>query len=166
MQSILKHIFTWILATIFLVSFTGLKLLIHHCMACESSDVYLMVRVDDCCEQQNQNQNHENTCQLPFAEAESCCSSNDTQSPCENCCDDEVVYVKNDYDISPDRQKFKIGPVEYKVVSILLNELYGFESSEFNFTHHNNFIPPPKWVGKDFILYSHQLKTDHISLQA
>jgi len=43
MQNFIKHILTWVLAGIFLVSFTGLRLLIHHCMACESSEVYLFI---------------------------------------------------------------------------------------------------------------------------
>ncbi|TVQ87542.1 MAG: hypothetical protein EA393_10595 [Bacteroidetes bacterium] len=74
--------------------------------------------------------------------------------------------MKNEYDVSLDRQQFKIEPNEFEVASSLLNELHGFDSSEYKFTSHNNFIPPPKWVGKDFILFSHQLKTDHISFQA
>ncbi|MFN2395778.1 MAG: hypothetical protein ABR597_08835 [Bacteroidales bacterium] len=166
MQNILKYILTWALAFIFLVSFTGMRLLIHHCMACESSDVYLFSQIDDCCEHQSHNHNHKNSCQLTVDETSSCCSANDTQTHCENCCKDEVLYVINEYDISLDRQQLKIELLEFQIASILLNELHGFDSSEYIFTPNNNFIPPPKWVGKDFILYSHQLKTDHISFQA
>ena len=166
MQNILKHILSWTLAAIFLVSFTGLRLLIHHCMACESSNIYLFAQVDGCCEHHSQNHNQQNTCQLPLDEAASCCSAGNSQSHCENCCKDEIVYLVNEYDVSLERQQNKIVPVEFELVFISLNELCGFDSSEYKFTPHNNFIPPPKWVGKDFILYSHQLKTDHISLQA
>jgi hypothetical protein len=166
MQNILKHILSWTLAAIFLVSFTGLRLLIHHCMACESSDIYLFAQVDDCCEHHSHNHNRQNTCELPADETASCCSASDSQSHCENCCKDEIVYLVNEYDVSLERHQNKVIPVEFDLVFISLNELCGFDSSEYKFTPHNNFIPPPKWVGKDFILFSHQLKTHHISFQA
>ena len=166
MQNIIKYILTWTLAGLFLVSFTGLRLLIHQCMACESSDVSLFYQVDNCCERNSKNNDHENTCQLPINETSSCCSVSDTDSQCENCCKDEIVYLINEYDVSLDRKQYKIEPIGFEIASILLNELHGFDSKQYNFIPHNNSIPPPKWVGKDFILYSHQLKTDHISFQA
>jgi hypothetical protein len=164
MQNLLKHILSWILAGIFLVSFTGLRLLIHHCMACESSDVYLFAQVDNCCEHHSHHHSDGNTCQLPVEEGSSCCSTGDAH--CDNCCKDEVVYVKNEYEVSLDRHQFKIEPVEFELASILTTVLYGCESRESSFIPHKYYTPPPKWVGKDFVLYTHQLKTDHITFQA
>lgn len=166
MQKFIKYILIWTLAGIFLVSFTGLRLLIHECIACESSGVYLFSQINDCCDHNNENQSSDSTCKLPVNETSSCCSVNDTESQCENCCKNEPVYVKNEYDVSPSRQHIKIHPVEFEVASIALHDLYGFNSREYKFLYRNIFIPPPKLVGKDFILYSHQLKTDCISFQA
>ena len=164
MQNFLKHILTWVLAGIFLVSFTGLRLLIHHCMACESSDIYLFAQVDDCCEHHNHEHNSENTCSLNSDGSVSCCADKDSQ--CENCCENEVVYIMNDYEVLVERQQFKVEPFEFEVASILLNDLYENHRRENKQGFSDSFIPPPKWVGKDFILFSHQLKTDHISFQS
>jgi len=166
LKNIIRHILLWILAGIFLVSFTGLRLLIHQCMACESTDIYLFSQVESCCIDSGSELNQENACQLPSTETTSCCTIPDSDTSCENCCKDGFVYLVNEYDVSLDRTQTRIEPVEFEAVSGFSDLLYGSRCPESAFIFPGDYTPPTQWVGKKFILYAHQLKTDHISFQA
>jgi hypothetical protein len=163
MKKLLHHIAAIILAGLFLVSFTGIKMILHHCLSCNTTEYSLISQFIGCCDQQ--------ATHLPGTSESSCCTSNDGQNDlcvinnkkniathCDNCCENEVVYIKNDYDVSSERQEIRVLPLVIAVIPALTNEfqLSVFSNSITSFSE--TFQPPPKLAGKDFVLYSHQLK--------
>lgn len=151
MQKFVKYVMSMVLASLFLVSFTGIRLLMHHCLACDSSALYLFADVSDCCAQ--------DSCSINTDSINSCCTTEDTHFQCENCCEDEVLYVKNDYEISKDRQIGRLQPVlvgspELTLSSQIIQPVFADESSSL----FSNTDPPPRKVAREFVLFAHQLK--------
>lgn len=150
-----------ILATFFLVSFTGIRLLIHHCMACETTDISLISYSEDCCEHHEQHHSkgeHAKTCAIPQDDNTTCCAQSGQCGMDENCCKDEVIYLAKDYELSHDRQTIRVEAVMVAIHADLnFLSLFNNLEKEF-FTPHNYAEPPPRNVGKDFILFTHQIK--------
>jgi hypothetical protein len=164
MTKILHNITAIILAGLFLVSFTGVKMIMHHCLSCNTTEYSLISQIVMCCDQLA-------TDHIPTESESSCCISNDGQdgscelnenknkaTHCDNCCENEVIYVKNDYEISSERQEMRVLPLVIAINSALLNEFQSLVYSNSITSFSDSFQPPPKLVGKDFVLYSHQLK--------
>jgi hypothetical protein len=153
MQKLMRNTITLMLAVIFLVSFTGLRLLLHHCMGCNISDYSLLTSVESCCSATPEHQ----ACTATLAI--SCCSSTSGENnTCDDCCQDEVIYLKNDYQLVNAQQENRIEPVELSVPAaiFLMAEM---ELPETKFTSGNHaHDPPPMLTGRDFIIFSHQLK--------
>lgn len=156
MANALKYRLSGILAFVFLVSFTGLPMLMHHCFSCESTSIHLFSQIQDCCEAHREHHHH--SCADQENPETDCCSQH-TDEACENCCKDSLIYLQNDYTFSLDRQILKILPWEFAVLGLITFE------AEPNLTLSGAFglddachDPPPRITGKTFLIYTHQLK--------
>jgi hypothetical protein len=126
-------------------------------MACDTTDVHLFDQVNDCCDRNNANPSHR-SCSLPGNDNSACCSSEHLKSNCEDCCKDEVVYLKKNYELTHSRNQIKVEPVplilEVAVVSLLFQVVE--ERDEPSLI--NYIPPPPTYVGREFVLFTHQFK--------
>ncbi len=158
-----RQLMALVLASLFLVSFTGISLLIHHCLACDTTDIALpWVSADEACAM---HERHTETasCHLPAGAGHDseCCDIplHEDNSSCGSCCESEVRYLKTDYEVAHEKTVLRVLPVETTML-----------------THHENVVedvvagpptsglfirsdrPPPKPVGRAFVIYSHQLR--------
>jgi hypothetical protein len=153
------------LAAIFLLSFTGMRMLIHHCLSCETTDILLFAYSANQCASVHHNHHDHNdnaVCHinLNHDEAIACCEGDGVldHNSCENCCKTEFHYLKNDYDVYQERSEQRIEPV---VVAVLVNFFVPVVDDELSTGHSFNQYTntdPPQPVGRDFIIYTHQLK--------
>lgn len=159
MQKFGKHILTLILASLFLVSFTGIRLLIHHCTACDTSAMYVFADVRSCCDTPFIPGSENTSCSINTNESGSCCAEEKPEDSCENCCDNEVVYVKKDYEVSHERQVPRVNPVQVDagVFSYSLLPTHLKDTCD-KFLFPSTVDPPPGKVARDFILFTHQMK--------
>lgn len=159
MQKFTKHIMTLLLAGLFLVSFTGVRLLIHQCMACDTSAMYVFADAKSCCEDPTTPNTEHTACAINANEQGSCCSEENTEGTCENCCNNEVVYVKNDYEVAHERQLPRVEPVlvDAEVFTHSIFSIH-FNVRGENYLFPSTVDPPPRKVAKEFLLFAHQLK--------
>lgn len=148
-----------LLAGLFLVSFTGVRLLVHHCMGCETSAMYVFADAGSCCDFPATSNAEHAACAVNAGDQGSCCSAENTENSCENCCDNEVVYVKNEYKVSHERQVLRVEPVLVDA-EVFTHALF---SLQFDVRGEKNLFPstvdpPPRKVAREFILFAHQLK--------
>jgi len=82
MRVIGKHILVYLLASMFLVSFTGIRLLIHYCMACETTDVAFLGLNEENADAMHRSHAEEGTCHIPLDDEDgaTCCGTHDTHS--------------------------------------------------------------------------------------
>lgn len=160
MKKLATNTLVFTLAAIFLMSFTGVRLLIHHCLGCDTTDIALFSLATD-----DLHHRHAEaaSCHIDFGDESnsSCCPvdhSNDHEQSCENCCKTEVHYLKNDYEMQAERSEKRI---EAPVLAVLFhfvapsvtNELPSKLSEQY-FTDSG----PPTPVGRDFVIYAQHLK--------
>ena len=160
MKKIAKNTLAFTLAAIFLMSFTGVRLLIHHCLGCDTTDIALFSLVT---EDLHHRHAEATTCHIDLHDAghSGCCPidhSYDHEHSCENCCKTEVHYLKNDYEMQTERNEKRI---EAPVLTVLFHfmapnilEILPSKLSEQYFTDSG----PPKLVGRDFVIYAQHLK--------
>ncbi len=149
------------MASLFLVSFTGIKMLVHHCMSCETTAYSLISHTDGHCPQPELAElTDESACCISEVVNENsyCSSIENVCNGCtDNCCDNEVLYFVNDYEVSFERNEFNLSPWVQALLPSLLNDYYSLTAPVPTF-YTIDSQPPPKWVGKEFILFSHQLR--------
>lgn len=158
MYRILRSILSLLLAATFLVSFTGVRLLVHQCMGCETSEIVFAGEAVSCCASSQadlhllqQAEGNSSCCAIPGSKS---CSIPGESA----CCDIEVVYLKGDFQIakrmitdhteflslddltSPSTNVFDMG--------IVKTSLVGFSYID----------PPPRMVGKAFVFFAHHIK--------
>lgn len=159
MNLIVKKIITislsLLLATTFLMSYTGMRLLIHHCMSCDTTGLAMFSQQQSCCLDAQQDDGMI-LCDITTASASCCTASED--SACENCCSEEVVYLKKDFEFSNDRQQPRIEAVPVDVTADLFGDEILHSDQSNQVVSFNNTDPPPKLTGKAFVLFGHQLK--------
>ncbi len=154
-----KKIFSVFLSGLFLLSFTGISLMLHHCMPCEATEYYLAAysghidhQHDDhlCCDDKEKYNFHKN-------------NSSDSYHSCgifgnnSNCCKTEVKYLKNDYEINHINITYKlIQPVCLSDKSFINDKLY---TQIFDGQILKDYKDPPiKIVAKAFIIFTNRLK--------
>lgn len=146
------------LGSVFLLSFTGLRLLLHSCMGCSTSEMHMFAVDDNCCNTREQNLAADYSCCLAIAETISCCSDPLTEADSSNCCEDKVVYLINDYELLNKKSEIHIGP-QVAAHHVWHTELMNCASAQAQASLPvNYYLPPPTYVGREFILYSHQIK--------
>ncbi len=146
------------LAGLFLLSFTGLRLEAHHCLSCGTSDYSLFAPAEDCCSS-SPGQKQGACSFLPVGDASSCCDTptDEAESESQECCEDEVVYLVNEYDIAKERPHPKTGPIVTACLDLhdttrVFAPVEAIKNSLQNFTD-----PPPRISGRDFVIFSHQI---------
>ncbi|MFW5707852.1 MAG: hypothetical protein ACOCX0_02160 [Bacteroidota bacterium] len=157
MKKITTTILSLLLATTFLLSFAGIRLLLHHCVACETTDVNLFVQNADCCTHSNGSAS-DASCELPAEGTASCCASQTSEEQCDNCCEDEIVYLKNDYELNKERNQVKVEPVALQLELSPINLLQQTVETTDEPAFVNYIPPPPSYVGKAFVLFTRQIK--------
>lgn len=161
MHKKLLQISSLVLVSVFLVSFTGMRIFVHECATCNSSEISMFQNEAGCCSTAS---THENagTCDLPSNDnSAGCCSTPTSNSGCktDHCCTDQVIYLVNEYDFSKDRSKERVEPHVLKFLQVALALAKVVPSDETTTLGYLPFgEPPPKLSGKEFIIFSHQLK--------
>ncbi len=161
MQKFIKPILALIMAGLFLVSFTGIRFVVHYCMACDVSSLHVFEDAGNCCEDQSSLNDETLACTVNPVDAGSCCSG-ESVSPgnaCQNCCHDEVVYVKHDYEVSKDRQPQRVAPVlvDTEVFTWSLFQQHFADKGDLHLFP-STVDPPPRKVARDFVVFTHHLK--------
>ena len=149
----------YLLATMFLLSFTGIRMLIHHCLSCNTTDVAIFSFAGGECDM---HQHHaEAVCHMPVSgEAGSgCCETEHDEEggACGQCCKTEVHYLKNEYQVSQERNEQRIEPVVVAILTPLYLDLVEDPLPSNQYIQFTN-TDPPKPVGRDFLIFANQLK--------
>lgn len=148
-------IFSLLLASVFLLSFTGLRLLSHYCTGCQTEDVSLFTEMQSCCS----NHQHEESMQCDLEMAVDTCCTEDQPVPCSNCCSEQVIYVKHKYEVVTYSEQLRLLPVMITIPVFVYHHLSAQKvtGDELSFGLFSA-QPPSRIVGKEFLVYSHQLK--------
>lgn len=161
MRQFAKHTMIFLLSLIFLVSFSGIRMLVHHCLSCETTDIAILAFSSENTRSLHQKHMEESSCNLPSPgeEIHTCCDANDHQhEECHDCCKSEEHYLKTDYKISHDKPEVRVVPTE---LILLTSLVLPAEHTKPLTTSERLFYPdraPPRPAGRDFVIYSHQLK--------
>jgi hypothetical protein len=167
MRVILRHMIVWTLASFFLVSFTGFRLLVHHCMSCDTTDVALahLPQGSDCCHGFHEKAGHGH-CEMELPKESSCCSvpvdQPDTQDGIYLLpflgCETDIHYLKNEYKVTTEHTQERIAPVELTVNGIQPSDTMQLPIGDSLLNLYVSNHPPPNPVGKDFVVFACQLK--------
>ena len=159
-MKLMNKIFSVTLAGLFLLSFTGVGLFQHHCMACEITEYYLAVNSGQV-EHHHNDEGHscydetENSCKEKDDDIHGCgIFKSDTKH-----CKTEFEYLKQDYDgfqIHGGVSNLTPNPIVFSDEIIENNFCY----SDFiaGKTLQDYIDPPPKLVAKEFIIFTNRLK--------
>ena len=163
MKRLLNHILALVLASMFLVSFTGIRLLVHHCMSCDTVDViFASYSGDDCNDihlrhklmvhEQGEGQHGKSCCSGEQHHEASCSHSG-------NCCQTEELFIRNDEVVAHERIVYQLHPLEQ--MHTLPSETFLQPAGELTALTQGDTRstdPPPKLTGRKFIIFSHQFK--------
>ncbi len=185
MKKVLTHILALVLASIFLVSFTGIRLLIHHCLSCDTTDIALMGLGVDATTSMHQRHAREATChivpgedttascELPVCGTDfplvaklsleavpgSCCDTgHDGYAYCGDCCQTEVHYLKTEYEVPREKVENRIQPVQLALAITTLFHVVDQPDTPLALHRITPDRAPPKPVGRDFVIYAQHLK--------
>jgi hypothetical protein len=153
-----RTIFSLLLTVMFLVSFTGLRLLIHHCSGCDTSNILFASESVSCCSVESPSKDPNSN----SIEGLSCCTES-VSTTCgirseRGCCDVEMIYLVEGY------QGLLHKPTEKPEISIHYNlsdiptDIFDQCISSHSYCETPLIDPPPRLVGKAFILYTHHIK--------
>lgn len=161
MHKKLLQILSIVILSVFLVSFTGVRLFMHECATCNSTEISIIQTEASCCSAVSETDNA-GICEIPYDDnSADCCSTPASNSGCktDDCCTDQVIYLVNDYDFSKERSQERVEPQVLKFLQIafaIVNVIPADETISFGYFPFSE--PPPKLSGKEFIIFSHQLK--------
>jgi len=163
MKTIGKHIISYLLASMFLVSFTGMRLLIHHCMACDTKDLALLGWHLEDPEAMHRDHAEGGTCQIPHdaTEGVTCCDTHDNHGDhgCGDCCQSEVHYLRAEFKVTPDKHEPPIEPVQLTLHPRIMEAAWFVPEKPASLIMPVfNERPPPRLTGRDFVIYAHHLK--------
>ena len=187
MKKIIRTITALVLASIFLVSFTGIRLLVHNCAGCGTSEIVFAIETVSCCGKlhapddhtvpiltaDHQVRNHEATPNTAAGEvaadneadlnkAAACCIASEP-GPCESgcgesCCDFESIYLKGEYDFTFSKAMGTILVPVLDIPADIAGETCDTADRQFNLTDTSFNDTPPKLSGRNFLLFAHQIK--------
>jgi hypothetical protein len=154
MHKLSKNILSLLLVGMFVLSLTGLRMFVHHCSGCDVSRVSFFAPAGDCCDADPLA-----ICSIDPEMPSSCCETPPEGTGCDDCCHDEVHYLTNDYELTYNRHQTNIEPQILFIIAVLLHEGFDYPDIQKIPSVVNEFSdPPPGFTGKDFIIYSHQIK--------
>ncbi len=153
------------LAGMFLLSFTGIRMLIHHCLSCETTDIALFAFAENDFDHMHHEHASTMSCHVNFEDESeiNCCDANAEHhaTTCSDCCKTEVHYLKNEYQVSQERNEQRLEPALLAVLLPLIN----LQDHKLNPAVHlyaqSCNTDPPKPVGREFLIFAHQLKIAH-----
>lgn len=157
MKKFSQIFFSLLLATLFLLSFTGIKLVVHHCFHCEVTEINVFSATHhDCCENEGHHQGHKDLAD------NSCCtglqSTSADEDSCDNCCSSKEQFVKQDYQVSHYKYAVKIFTPESNALLSVNSECCTTCAIEETLFEHCEHPPYNFQRGKDFVIFTHQLK--------
>ena len=162
MRRFLLNISVLAIALVFLLSFTGVRLLIHHCLSCETTEMSILgISLED---GSGMHRDHAEQCHIPGHGEDSdigtgCCDTQENESSCGDCCESEVQYLNNDTRVPYERAEIKVVPVEFELSFTSLLKTGTDEITPASLTlYQRPDRAPPRLSGRDFVIYSHSLK--------
>ncbi len=162
MKRIATHTMVFLLASLFLLSFTGIRMLIHHCLGCETTDIALFAFAYDDCDATHHTHAGSATCHFPASDdhRHGCCEAHDEahEDACGNCCETEVRYLKNDYQVPQEKSEPRLTPVMVAVLTPFLIPSEEDQALPGMLDGHSSNSGPPRPVGREFVIYTHRLK--------
>ncbi len=157
MKKVSQIFLSLMLATIFLLSFTGVRLVAHHCFHCETTEINIFsASHHDCCEENKHHHHNENPTN------NSCCEnlqySSSNEGGCGHCCSTNSKFVKQDYQLSHVKNVIKIFAPESDI-STNVETASGNTCTTEDSIFKNHEKPPHKFsCGREFVIFSHQIK--------
>ncbi len=164
MKRLARYGMACILAAFFLLSFTGVRLLIHHCMSCDTTDYAFLGFASGRPGYLHEHSADATACSLPehHKAAPVCCDSHGTDhtsdGSCEECCNSEIHYLKADIETHQVKHDIRIVPQVLDALPLAIIPPGEFPVIRSNETLARKNKPPPGFVGRGFVIYSHQLK--------
>ncbi len=155
MHKIFRNILALILAFNFLASTAGVRLLVHYCFHCEVTEYNVFSDPGhDCCDLEHIHEKVNNS-------HNACCTDSHTnkenQEHCDDCCETELKYVKNEYKASHEKSVLKLWVPVADIPETLISDCCESCIEEKTFNDYKE--PPPEFYsGKDFLIFTHQLK--------
>lgn len=147
-----------LLTVLFLVSFAGMRLLVHHCSGCETSEILFASEPVSCCSvgEINGDADGHSMGELP------CCADSGSKA-CgihgdRACCDFDIIYLIEDYQGLQHKPTVKLDISINYTLSDISTEILTQSISSHSAVEIPFIDPPPRMVGKAFILYAHQIK--------
>lgn len=151
------------LAGMILVSFTGMRLLIHHCFACDTTDVVLAAFAPEACDAFHDNHHTHSHCEIHgtgYGDNTPCCENAEEGlvADCQDCCDTEHHYARTEYRVVQENLDIRVLPQEMEAPFVKKTDLLNPISSHVEVAIVIPPEPPPGHWGRDFVIFSHQLK--------
>lgn len=161
MKRLAKNSVLVVLAAMFLVSFTGVRLLFHHCLSCDMVDVYLAAYAGDPSE--DIHHRHQQTMHPESSGCHgSCCQ--DASQHGDSCwlnalaCETREVFLKNEDDVTSERVVYRVNTPELNLQLTCQPTLREEPEVLAPWKHCDFLQPPPLLTGKVFVIFAHQLK--------
>lgn len=159
MNRVLQHIMALLLASFFLVSFTGVRLFVHHCMGCGTSELVFAAEPMTCCATVSHD-DHDAAAQT--GEGATCCalpgSGQCGLDAGHECCEFEVVYLKGDFQLASHKVVARIEAPVFDTLPVLAAEIHVAVVTHQTIPNDPSTGPPPRFTGRSFVIYSHQIK--------
>ncbi len=155
---VFRILLSLLLTVLFLVSFTGVRLLVHHCAGCDTSAILFASEPVSCCTGGTAYTDHSENAE----EALFCCALSEanqcgiTGDP--GCCDIEVVYLKEDFQLSQHKATEKVTIPVFDIFTVFSTPIPGLDNAHISAAEAPFIDPPPRLTGKAFVLYAHQIK--------
>lgn len=158
MNKHLRTILALFLVFNFIVSYTGVRLLVHYCFHCDVAEYNMFVEPGhNCCDIEHKHHNNDDI------EATCCSAVGDYdlnlqhEENCENCCSTQAKYFKNDYQTFKDNAGVRILLPVFAVLPVLKTVCCATCTEEELFSDYID-KPPRILTGKEFVIFTHQLK--------
>jgi len=164
LKSLVKNIFTTIVALTLLISTTGLQVYQHICVSHDFAGVSLL-ESPQCEKNHSVVTDKDDCCKIEEVQKESCCETEiaaetypvNYTSDAVDCCISIVDYKKIDENIYPplDKKEFSF---EITAITTIDTEDRAYKTSILTHTHSNDL--PPQMFGRELLQKIHQLKID------
>ena len=172
MTRLFRTITALLLAVIFLVSFTGIRLMVHHCAGCGTSEIVFEMESPSCCSMllaENAQSAHDDMEHKAPSEgldasfeAITCCvaiESDHCDSSCgQSCCSLETIYLKGEYDVTLSKAVATLLVPVMDIQADIAGQASHAALQQDNLPCTSFDDPPHKRTGRAFVLFAHQIK--------
>ncbi len=158
MPKLFQKILALILSLVILIITSGINIYTHHCSCSQVFEISVTAFSDDCCDH-----NDHHSCNNENADNQSCCSSGDNENPqhvcsLDGCCTYTHDYLKISENFDrPASVLLKISEIE--IPADFVSQVFQNVPLECDVIQiANNSSPPPFFVGKEYVVFTHSLK--------